>query len=70
MKHVYKSPIKSGLPFRRKGWADDDVFVFVERPEDDIVAVMETDPLSSVGFDIQDILADDWYTRPDRRVAW
>jgi hypothetical protein len=62
--------IKSGKPFRRKGWPDDDVFAVVENPEEDFIAVMETDRFAGLEFSIQDILANDWYTRDDFRVVW
>jgi len=52
--------IKSGKPFRRKGWVDDEIFLV--HPEHDIVLTLETDPFTSIELDVQDILADDWYT--------
>lgn len=60
--------INSGKPFRRKGWADDAIFVVYE--EDDIVLTLETDFGTSIELDVQDILAEDWYTREDVRVVW
>lgn len=55
--------IKSGKSFRRKGWPDDGIYVvYVEH---DIVLALETDPSHSIELDVQDILADDWYTRED-----
>ncbi|HSL46874.1 MAG TPA: hypothetical protein VK897_25780 [Anaerolineales bacterium] len=53
--------IKSGKPFRREGWVDDDIYVVYV--ENDIVLTLETDFSTSIDLDIQDILADDWYTR-------
>jgi len=53
--------IRSGKPFRRKGWIDDDIFVVYEK--DDIVLTLETDSSTSIELDVQDILADDWYAR-------
>ena len=53
--------IKSGRPFRRKGWIDNDFFVVYEK--DDIVLTLERDFCTSIELDVQDILADDWYTR-------
>ena len=55
--------IKSGKPFRRKGWLDDGFFVVY--PEHDIVLALETDTCISIELDVQDILANDWYTRED-----
>jgi hypothetical protein len=60
--------INSGKPFRRKGWVDDAIFVVYE--EDDIVLTLETDFCTSIELDVQDILADDWYTRDDVRIVW
>jgi len=60
--------ISSGKPFRRKGWVDDVIYVVYE--DDDIVLTLETDPCTSIELDVQDILADDWYTRDDFRVVW
>jgi hypothetical protein len=55
--------IKSGKPFRRKGWPDDGIYVvYVEH---DMVLALETDPSRSIELDAQDILADDWYLRND-----
>jgi hypothetical protein len=55
--------IRSGKPFRRRGWPDDGIFVvYVEH---DIVLTLEKDFATSVELDVQDILADDWYTRED-----
>jgi len=59
--------IKSGKPFRRKGWVDDDFFVVYEK--DDIVLTLEADYSAFVELDVQDMLADDWYTRDDVQVA-
>ena len=59
--------IKSGRPFRRKGWLDDDIFVLYEK--DDIVLTLETDSCTCIELDVQDILADDWYTRDDVGVV-
>lgn len=53
--------IRSGKPFRRNGWVDDDIFVVYE--EHDIVLTLETDSTIPIELDVQDILADDWYTR-------
>ena len=53
--------IRSGKPFRRKGWVDDCIFVVYE--EHDIVLTLETDSTIPIELDVQDILADDWYTR-------
>jgi hypothetical protein len=58
--------IKSGKPFRRMGWVDDDVFVIYD--SHDIVLTIESDPLSTIELDVQDILAEDWYTREDDPV--
>jgi hypothetical protein len=59
--------IRSGKPFRRKGWVDNDIFVvYVEH---DIVLTLEEDFSTSVELDVQDILADDWYTREEVKVA-
>ncbi len=60
--------INSRKPFRRVGWADDAIFVVYA--EHDIVLTLETDFCTSVELDVQDILADDWYTRDDVRVVW
>jgi hypothetical protein len=55
--------IRSGKPFRRRGWPNDGIFVvYVEH---DIVLTLENDFATSVELDIQDILAHDWYTRED-----
>ena len=53
--------LRSGKPFRRKGWVDDGIFVVYE--EHDIVLTLETDSCIPIELDVQDILADDWYTR-------
>ncbi len=60
--------IQIGKPFRRKGWTDDVIFVVYQ--EDDIVLTLETDSSISIELDVQDILADDWYTRDDIHVVW
>ena len=60
--------INSGKPFRRKGWVDDSIFVVYE--EDDIVLTLETDFQTSIELDVQDILAEDWYTRDDVHLVW
>jgi hypothetical protein len=59
--------IKSGKPFRRKGWVDDDIFVVYQK--DDIALSLESDFSTSIELDVQDILADDWYTREDLPIA-
>jgi hypothetical protein len=58
-----REAIKSGKPFRREGWVDDEIYVVYI--ENDIVLSLETDLSTSIKLDIQDILADDWYTRDD-----
>ena len=60
--------INSGKPFRRKGWVDDSIFVVYEK--NDIVLCLDTDFQTPIELDVQDILADDWYTREDVRVVW
>lgn len=60
--------INSGKPFRRRGWVDDSIFVVYEK--NDIVLCLDTDFQTSIELDVQDILADDWYTREDIRVVW
>jgi hypothetical protein len=55
--------IRSGKPFRREGWVDDDIYVVYDR--NDIVLALETDPCTDILLEVQDILADDWYTRDD-----
>jgi hypothetical protein len=55
--------IRSGKPFRRRGWPDDGIFVVYV--ENDIVLTLEKDFATSVELDVQDILAEDWYTRED-----
>ena len=59
--------IKSGKPFRRRGWVDDNIFVVYE--EGDIVLLIETDRYTSIELDVQDILAVDWYTRDEVPVV-
>lgn len=59
--------IKSGKPFRRRGWVDDNIFVVYE--EGDIVLLIETDRYTSIELDVQDILAADWYTRDEVPVV-
>jgi hypothetical protein len=59
--------IKSRKPFRRRGWLDDGVFVVY--PVHDIVLTLETDPSLAIALDVQDILADDWYTREEAPVS-
>jgi len=55
--------IRSGRPFRRRGWPDDGIYVvYVEH---DIVLTLEKDFSTSVQLDVQDILAEDWYTREE-----
>jgi hypothetical protein len=55
--------IKSGKPFRRRGWPDDGIYVvYVEH---DIVLTLENDFAASIVLDVQDILAEDWYIRED-----
>ena len=55
--------IRSGKPFRRRGWPDDGIFlVYLEH---DIVLTLENDFSTSIELDVQDILADDWYIRND-----
>lgn len=55
--------IQSGKPFRRKGWVNDDIYVVYDW--NDIALALATDPGTSVELDVQDILAEDWYTRND-----
>jgi len=55
--------MKAGLPFRRRGWIDDDVFIVYEKG--DIVFTMEEDDLSSANIDCEDILSEDWYIKND-----
>ena len=55
--------IRSGKPFRRKGWANDDIYVVYHR--NDIVLTLATDSSTSLELDVQDILADDWYLRDE-----
>jgi hypothetical protein len=59
--------IKSGKPFRRRGWVDDNIFVVYE--EGDIVLLIETDRYTSIELDVPDILAVDWYTRDEVSVV-
>jgi hypothetical protein len=59
--------IKSGKPFRRRGWLDEGVFVVY--PAHDIVLTLESDTCISIELDVQDILADDWYTREEAPQA-
>ena len=54
--------IKSKKPFRRLGWMNN---IFVVYTAHDIVLTLESDPLTSIELDVQDILADDWYTRDE-----
>jgi hypothetical protein len=54
--------IKSGKPFRRMGWIDE---IFVVYPQHDIVLTLDTDYSCSIELDVQDILADDWYTHDE-----
>ena len=60
--------IKTGKPFRRMGWMNEDVFAMYSAH--DIVLVLESDPLVPVELDVQDILADDWYTRDQIHVSY
>lgn len=60
--------ITSGKPFRRKGWSPNELFVVYD--EHDIALTIATDPCTSIELDVQDILADDWYTRDEIRVVW
>lgn len=55
--------IRSGKPFRRAGWMNDDVFVVYQAH--DIVLTFESDPHTAIELDVQDLLADDWFTRDD-----
>ena len=55
--------INSQKPFRREGWIEDDFFVVYQ--EHDIFLTLEGDPSASIELDVQDILAEDWYTRDD-----
>ena len=55
--------IKSRKPFRRRGWVDDCIYIVYN--ENDIALTIETDSSTSIELDVQDILADDWYTRED-----
>ena len=55
--------IKSGKPFRRTGWVDDNIFIIYE--QGDIALAVESDPSTSIELDVQDILAVDWYTRDE-----
>jgi hypothetical protein len=61
-----QAAIRSGRPFRRRGWPDDGIYVvYVEH---DIVLTLEKDFSTSVQLDVQDILAEDWYTREEVAV--
>lgn len=55
--------IRSGRPFRRKGWVNDDIYVVYHR--NDIVLTLATDSSTPIELDVQDILADDWYLRDE-----
>ena len=57
--------IQSGKPFRREGWVDDEIYVVYAT--NDIALSLENDFCTSIELDIQDILAEDWYTRDDAR---
>jgi hypothetical protein len=53
---------KSGVPFRRVGWPDEDIWFVVEN-YDDLVAVAENDESNFLEVNIDDICADDWETK-------
>ena len=53
--------INSGKPFRRKGWVDDEIYIVYSK--NDIALTLESDFCTSIELDVQDILANDWYTR-------
>jgi hypothetical protein len=53
--------IRSGKPFRREGWVDDEMYVVYFK--NDIALSLEKDFCTSIELDVQDILAEDWYTR-------
>ena len=59
--------IKSSKPFRREGWVDDEMYVVY--PKNDIALTLEKDFCTSIELDVQDNLAEDWYTRDDARVV-
>ena len=58
--------IQSGKPFRREGWVDDEIYVVYV--ENDIALSLEGDFCTSIELDVQDILAEDWYTIDRARV--
>lgn len=58
--------IQSGKPFRREGWVDDEIYVVYVK--NDIVLSLEGDFCTSIELDVQDILAEDWYTIDRARV--
>lgn len=58
--------IKSGKPFCRKAWGDE---LFIAYSQDDIVLSLATDFSISIELDVQDILAEDWYTRDELPAA-
>jgi hypothetical protein len=64
---IIQQAIKSGKPFRRSGWVDDGIFIVY--PDDDIVLTLENDPSTPIELDVQDILADDWYTRDNEHKS-
>ena len=52
--------IQSGKPFRREDWVDDEIYVVYVK--NDIALSLEGDFCTSIELDVQDILAEDWYT--------
>jgi hypothetical protein len=64
---IMQEAIKGGKPFRRMGWVDTASYVVYH--EHDIALTLETDFSTSIELDVQDILADDWYTRNDLFLA-
>ncbi|HEU0294601.1 MAG TPA: hypothetical protein VFR47_17810 [Anaerolineales bacterium] len=60
--------IKSGKPFRRRGWGDGHIYIVQQLNV--TVLTIESSPDISIELEVQDILADDWYTRDDLHEAY
>jgi hypothetical protein len=60
--------IKSGKPFRRRGWGDGHIYIVQQLNL--TVLTIESSPDISIELEVQDILANDWYTREGVHEAY
>ena len=59
---LIQEAIKSGKPFSRKSWSEDeDIWLIMEQPNDMVLSVLNENFCYELL--LKDILAEDWYTK-------